>query len=893
MDLPFGLPTLEASSYHRQVVSLQVGRKLAHYEILEPIGKGGMGEVYRARDGKLGRDVAIKVLPDAFSQNEERLARFKREAMVLASLNHPNIGAIYGLEEADSLWFLVLELVPGETLAERLRRGPIPFAEALELAGQIADALAAAHDNGVIHRDLKPANIKITPDGQIKVLDFGLAKALADEPADGQLSDSPTLSAHATKVGVILGTAAYMSPEQARGKTVDKRTDIFSFGAVLYEMLTGRQLFKGEDAADTMASVIRSDPDFRSLPAEIPPRVREILGRCLEKDPKKRRRDIGDIRTELVAPQEPVAAETQERPWLPIAGAVITLSLATGIAGWHLKPDAPRPLKRFEMVLPEGDFFSGTTHRIVAMSPQATHLVYVANDQFYLRALDQIEAVPIRGTENGREPFFSLDGEWIGFHANGYLKKVAITGGTPVPLCEADTTSGASWATDGTIVFGQASGGIWEVPADGGEPRVLVEGGNGALYRSPQKLPNGNALLLTFNEGLTNWDESTIVVDRLNTGERKTLIRGGSDAHYLPTGHLVYAVESTLFAVPFDLDKLEVTGGSVPVVEGVMRRTTTGIAQFSFSKDGTLAFTSEIGRSDRPLLWMERSGQASRLTDKTGIFSQPRLSPDAKRLAVTVAERDGTDVWLLDIERDTFTQLTSDHASRYPAWSPDGEWLVVSSGSSGNADLVRIRSNFSSPPELVLERDGDELNTRWTPNGKSLVFQRGSSSTADIWVLDLEGDAEPRLFLQTPANEAQPDLSPDGRYIVYHSTVSGDTSQIFVQPFTGSGARRQISTDGGLNPRWSLTGREIFYLDRERQAIMAVEVRTEPELEYGAPQLLFEWPLGNGHPRDWDVSPDGQRFVVLGNLDSKDQPRPRINFVLNWFEEVKRLVPTN
>ena len=832
-------------------MSLSPGTKLAHYEILELIGRGGMGEVYRAKDGKLGRDVAIKVLPDAFAENEERLARFKREAMVLASLNHPNIGAIYGLEEADSLWFLVLELVPGETLAERLRRGPIPFAEALELAGQIADALAAAHDNGVIHRDLKPANIKITPEGQIKVLDFGLAKALADEPADGQLSDSPTLSAHATKVGVILGTAAYMSPEQARGKAVDKRTDIFSFGAVLYEMLSGRQLFKGEDAADTMASVIRSDPDFRSLPAEIPPRVREILGRCLEKDPKKRRRDIGDIRTELEAPREPVAVETQERRsrrWLPVAGAA-ALSLATGIAGWHLKPDPPRPLKRFEMVLPEGDAFSGASRHIVVMSPQATHLVYVANNQFYLRALDQIEAVPILGTESGREPFFSLDGEWIGFWANGYLKKVAITGGTPVTLCEANFTTGASWAADGTIVFGQGSAGIWEVSANGGEPRVLVEGRNGALYRGPQKLPDENALLITVREGGASWDESTIVVDRLDTGERNTLIPGGSDARYLPTGHLVYAVGSTLFAVLFDLGKLAVTGGPVPVVEGVMRATTSGAAQFSFSEDGALAFASGIGRSEQHLLWIERSGQASRLTDKTGAFSTPRLSPDGERLAVTVAEGGGSDVWLLDIERDTFTQLTTDHASLSPDWSPDGESLVFSSA----GDLFRMRSDFSSPPELVLEREGNDTHTRWTPDGKGLVFQKEGGAAADIWVLDLEGDAEPRLFLQTPVNEAQPDLSPDGRYIVYHSRVSGGTQQIFVQSFTGPGGRRQISTEGGRSPRWSPNGREIFYHDVERQAIMAVEVRTESELEAGAPQLLFEWPLGSGRSRDWDV----------------------------------------
>ena len=852
-----------------------------------------MGEVYRARDGKLGRDVAIKVLPDAFAENEERLARFKREATLLASLNHPNIGAIYGLEEADSLWFLVLELVPGETLAERLRRGPIPFAEALELAGQIADALAAAHDNGIIHRDLKPANIKIRPEGQIKVLDFGLAKALAGESADAQLSDSPTLSAHATKVGVILGTAAYMSPEQARGKPVDKRTDIFSFGIVLYEMLTGRQLFKGEDVADTMASVIRSDPDFRSLPAELHPRVREILGRCLEKDPKKRRRDIGDIRTDLEAPHAPVSAEGQERrsrPWLPVAGAV-TLSVATGIAGWHLNPDAPHSLKRFEMVLPEGDAFTRTNRHLVAMSPQATHLVYAANNQIYLRPLDQIETVPIRGAEGGREPFFSLDGEWIGFFADGYLKKVAITGGTPVTLCEADVPFGASWAADGTIVFGQGSSGIWEVSANGGEARVLVEGGNGVRYQGPQKPPEGNALLITVREGGTNWDASTIVVDRLDTGERKTLIRGGSDARYLPTGHLVYAVESTLFAVPFDLGKLEVTGGPIPVVEGVMRATGgTGTAQFSFSDDGTLAFASGIGSLEQHLFWIERGGQASRLADKTGIFSTPRLSPDGKRLAVTVAEGNGMDVWLLDIERDTFTQLTTDGSSRFPDWSPDGEWLVFSSGSS-DLDLFRMRSDFSSPPQLVLEREGNDRYVRWTPDGKSLVFQQEIGSAADIWVLDLEGDAEPRLFLQTPVNEGQPDLSPDGRYIVYHSRVSGDTPQIFVQPFTGPGGRRQISTDGGWSPRWSPNGREIFYYDRERQAIMAVEVRTEPELEVGAPQLLFEWPFGLS--RDWDVSPDGQRFVVLGSSDARDQPRPRINFVLNWFEELKRLVPTD
>ena len=442
----------------------------------------------------------------------------------------------------------------------------------------------------------------------------------------------------------------------------------------------------------------------------------------------------------------------------------------------------------------------------------------------------------------------------IGFFADGYLKKVAITGGTPVTLCEADFPFGANWAADGTIVFGQGIAGIWEVSANGGEPRVLVEGGNGVRYHGPQKLPDGNALLITVNEGGASWDASTIAVDRLDTGERKILIRGGTDARYLPTGHLVYAVGSTLFAVPFDLGKLEVTGGSIPVVEGVMRSTAnTGPAQFSFSKDGTLAFASGTGRPDQHLLWIERSGQASRLTDKTGNFSTPRLSPDGKRLAVTVVEDDGADVWLLDIERDTFTQLTTGGA-RDPDWSPDGEWLVFSSGGS-EPDLFRMRSNFSSPPELVLEREGNERHMRWTPDGKGLVFQEGGGEAADIWVLDLEGDVEPRLFLQTPVNEAQPDLPPDGRYIVYHSSVSGGTQQIFVQSFTGPGGRRQISTEGGMGPRWSPTGREIFYHDRDRQAIMAVEVRTEPELEFGAPQLLFEWPIGSGFSRHWTSRP--------------------------------------
>ena len=693
------------------LMSLEPGRKLAHYEVLELIGRGGMGEVYRAHDAKLKRDVALKVLPEAFANDAQRMARFEREAQLLASLNHPNIAAIYGLEQSDNLRFLVLELVPGETLAERLRRGPLPVSEALELARQIADAVAAAHDNGVIHRDLKPANIKITPDGQIKVLDFGLARfAEADPDAIGEgVSDSPTLSAHATRVGVILGTAAYMSPEQARGRTVDKRTDIFSFGAVLYEMLTGRQLFKGEDVADTMASVMRSDPDFRALPSELRPRVRELLSRCLEKDPKKRRRDIGDLRADLERPIESLSVETHERrrpAWLAVVGAALLMG-ATAVVTWNLKPEQTRPIQRFEIALPEGDNIFGQALRrhIVALSPQGTHLVYTATEQLHLRALDQAEAVPIRGTEGGREPFFSPDGEWIGFWAGGHLMKVARSGGTPLTLCEAENPHGASWMEDDTILFGQGTGGIWEVSANGGEPRVLVEGGEGRAH-GPQKLPDGKSLLFTFTESKFDWDEANIVVASLDTGERKTLIRVGRDARYLPTGHLVYAVESTLFAVPFDAGKLELMADPAPVLEGVLRSVGGsnggGASQFSFSQDGSLAFVSEgVAAVERSLIWVERDGQWSAITERKGTFSHPRLSPDGKRLAITVLKDGINDVWILDIERDTLTQLTTGGVTGGPSWSPDAEWLAAGMGFS-NASIFRIRSDFSGLAELVL-----------------------------------------------------------------------------------------------------------------------------------------------------------------------------------------------
>ena len=497
---------------------LESSRRLGHYEILDLLGAGGMGEVYRARDLKLKREVAIKVLPEAFARDAQRMARFEREAELLASLNHPHIAAIYGLEESGDVKFLVLELVPGETLAEILKRGALSLPEAVAIAGQIAEAVAAAHDSGVIHRDLKPANIKITPDGDVKVLDFGLAKAFTDEPADVVLSNSPTLSAHATRAGAILGTAAYMSPEQARGRRVDKRTDVFSFGAVLYEMLTGRQLFQGEDVADTMASVIKSEPDLQALPGG----VRELVVRCLEKDPRKRRRDIGDIGFELEAlltrpSRSSDPPTTLPRFWLVSAAAAIALSAAVGFVAWQTKSGSPRPVRRFEIALPVGSNLSNTGSRALALSPLGTYLVYSANGQLYLRQLDQTDAVAIRGTENASGPFFSPDGSWIGFWADGYLKKIPTSGGTPISLCAAEPFFGASWAEDDTIVFSEGKAGIFEIPASGGEPRPLIAGLEITLS-GPRKLDRGKVLLFTLGDG-PFWDEAAIVVERLDNGE--------------------------------------------------------------------------------------------------------------------------------------------------------------------------------------------------------------------------------------------------------------------------------------------------------------------------------------------------------------------------------------
>jgi len=671
---------------------LETGTRVGVFEVLELLGAGGMGEVYRARDTKLGREVAVKIVP---AQSPERLQRFQREAHLLASLNHTNIAAIHGLENHDDVPFLVLELVPGDTLADRLQGGRIPTAEALALALQIAEALEAAHEKGVIHRDLKPANVKVTPEGRVKVLDFGLAKAFVEDPASPELSNSPTLSAAATRDGVILGTAAYMSPEQARGKSVDKRTDVFSFGVVLFEMLTGRRLFQGEEVSDVLASVLKNEPDWAALPGDTPSRVRDVLRRCLEKDPRKRTRDIGDVRLEIEeAVSHPESVSSREsapnRPTWPLVTAfALASSLVTGGLVWNLKPNPPGNVARLSINLPPGEHFFYTGRHVLALSPSGTHLVYGASGRLNLRSLDRLDPVPLRGTEESRSPVFTPMA----------MKKVSVTGGIPITLCAAENPLGTSWGPDG-ILFGQGARGIWRVSPDGGEPEVLVAVEATQAAHGPQILPGGRHVLFTLRSG-TEWDEADLVVQALDTGERKTLLRGGSDGRFVSSGHLVYANGTTLFAVPFDPTTLETRGAPAPVVEGVLRSTlgTTGDAHFSVSANGALAYIPGRGDERASFVLVDRNGRSESVVEERGYLGNPRFSPDGSKIAGLLTDGGRRDAWILDLARGTFARLHEGNLGVGLAWSPDGEWVALSSERSGTGLDVLL-----SPPPRASRR---------------------------------------------------------------------------------------------------------------------------------------------------------------------------------------------
>ncbi len=889
---------------------LTPGTTLGVYEVTAAIGAGGMGEVYKARDTKLDRDVALKILPDAFVNDPERLARFQREAKVLASLNHPNIAQIHGLEESGDSPALVLEYVPGPTLQDRIAKGPIPLDEALPIARQIAEALEAAHEQGIIHRDLKPANVKVKDDGTVKVLDFGLAKALQPELSDLDAANSPTMTmtAAATKMGVIMGTAAYMSPEQARGKTVDKRADIWAFGIVLYEMLTGRQAFGGTDISLTLAAVLKTDLNLDALPDDTPLGLRRVLRRCIQKDRAQRSRDIGDVRLELdealAAPVEddetlataPIAQPSVWQRPMSIAGIVLLAVVVTGIVVWSMTQPDPPLVVRMPIPLGANESFSNTGRNLVAISPDGSHIVYAANLGLSLRPVDQLEATPLAGTSEGsgvgvpgaRNPFFSPDGQWVGYHVGDQLRKVSISGGAPITVGEIGTgIFGASWGADGTILFGQGAGGIWRVPGTGGTPEQVIAVEDGDLAYGPQALPGGEWVLFTLRpSGTSAWDAAQIVAASVTTGERQVLVEGGRDGRYVGTGHLVYALNNVLFAVPLDLETREVIGGPVSLVEGVQEATAgrSGAVHFSVADNGSLVYipSGPGGGQESEMVWVNRSGQGEPVGAEPRRYARPRVSPDGTRVAVEIQD-DNRDVWIYNLARETLTRLTfEDGSDRFPLWTPDGSRVVFQSDRDGGG-LFWKAADGTGEVERLMESLNTPRPSSWTADGR-LVFWQGPGG--DIGVLAVEGDRTMELILDTDFNESAPVISPDGRWIAYVSNESG-TSEIYARPFPNiDDGKWQVSASGGFTPVWSPDGRELFFDDG---GLRMARVETEPAFNHATPELLF---AVNEFEGVLNIAPDGERFLMLRSLGGQlIEGTESLIFVQNWFEELLERVP--
>jgi serine/threonine-protein kinase len=912
------------------------GNRFGSYEIVSLLGVGGMGEVYRARDTRLKRDVALKFLSAPFAQDAERLARFQREAELLATLSHPNIAIIYGLEDArdangPAATALVMELVEGPTLDEQLKaaadsRQKLLLKEIVDIALQIADALEAAHERGVIHRDLKPANIKVTPAGQVKVLDFGLAKLV--EPAGlgsgpAGLTHSPTLSMQATFAGMILGTAAYMSPEQARGKAVDKRTDIWAFGCVLFEMLAGKRAFDGEDVTDAIASVVAREPDWAALPDDLPAQLKLLLRRCLEKDPRKRIGDVSTARflmTETTAltaatAAPPVVAASSGRTLAVAATAVVAGAVLAVGATWltmRAPLESPR-LVRFAIVPSAATALAmNGADRDIAISPDGSHLVYRGGRtdmaQLVVRPFDQLEGQALGGISGIRSPFISPDGHWIGFFGgpNDELKKVSINGGPALALCRYNgVTRGASWGPDGTIIFAtnDSSTGLLSVPEGGGEPKVLTkpDTGNHELdHLFPSFLPGGKAVLFTITSSATPLQTAQIAALDLKTGQKKILLRGGSSAVYVETGHLVYAAGGTLRAVRFDPVRLEVLSDPVPVAEQVMI-SGTGAANFAVSRTGTLVFVPapaglvNAGGPQRSLVWLNRQGREEPLKAPNRAFTVPRVSPDGTRLAVDIRDQEN-DIWIWEFARATLTRLTFDpQIDIYPVWTPDGRRIVFGSTRTGLMSVYARAADGTGADEPVFRGRNVMTPSSFSPDGKLLVVtELTPGRNADVALLRMSDEVDKRQLeplISTTFAESGAEISPDGQWIAYYSNKSGQ-DEVYVQPFPMvEGGSWQISNGGGTKPAWARNGKELFYLNGG--SMMAVPVQTKPSFQAGNPVKLFEGQFYVGqNARTYDVSADGQKFLMIKNAlaAAAEQGSPNMIVVEHWLEEVKARV---
>ncbi len=850
---------------------------VGHYTLLERIGSGGMGEVFRARDEKLKRIVAIKFLARDAGADPVRRERFLNEARAASALNHPGIVAVHeiGQSEADGRSYIVMEYVEGRSLRQAMAAERLPFDRALDLACQVADTLALAHEKGIVHRDIKPDNIMVTSEGYAKVLDFGLAKlAEADAVPECAADSSAATKTALTKPGTVMGTAAYMSPEQVAGRALDYRSDIFSFGVVLFEMFTCRPAFLSKTGVDLMHAILHQElPSADSVDPELPGELGRIIETTTRKDPAERFQSTRDLALEL----KRLRRETSGgRPVLATARPARSPTLLSIL----LPPDAALALGE---------------RPAVALSPDGRNLVYVARHssgtQLYLRPLDRLEPAPLAGTEGASGPFFSPDGQWVGFFANGKLKKLSLTGGAPLAICDAPESRGACWAPDDTILFTPApSAGLWRVSSSGSSLRAVTTpdwSRREITHRWPEVLPGGKAALFVIGTaGSASYDNARIALVSLESGETRVVIEGGACVRYAPTGHILFTRAAMLLAAPFDSVRLELAGPVVSLVEGAASEN-TGAAHWTFSHSGSLLYAPGAARTaDRNLLWVSRGGEETELPAPPRMYEEPRLSPDGRRLAVGI-RGPSNDVWICEIARGVLSRLTFEGDNFAPVWTPDAKWITFSSNRDGPSNIFWTPAESAAQLQRLTASECDQVAGSWSPDGRRLAFTQFHPETgADIWILSLRGDRVPRPFLRTPFNEWGPTFSPDGRWLAYTSDESG-RPEVYVQAFPGPGQKRQISPEGGAEPIWSRNRAELFY--RNGDSIMAVGFRTRPSFSVSKPRTLFSGPYLRGSAAylpGYDVSPDGRRFVMVRKPAQQAETR-ELRVILDWFADLE------